>query len=614
MDKQLRTNNEIRGWILFIPILIVAFVLRLDFIQQFSLSNDELSAWIRLQYPDFSTLIQEGCWVDGHPAGVQIFLYYWTQFFGDSPFILRLPFALMGGLSVLFAFLFTKRIFHIQAALFVAASLALLEFPLLYSSLARPYSSGQLFAMLNAYAWALFFFPTSKDSSKLWLKAIFLGFTFALQLYNHYFSGLLALIIGLSGFVFITRKNILAYLTAGIVATLLYLPHVPITLNHFSIGGVGEWLGKPDNNWIVLHIKHIFNNSYGFVVATIVLILFLFFQEKRKLQFQNIHLILVLWFAIPIITGFTYSRMVNPVLQNSVLVFSMPFLLVLCYSLIPKKITHLSAVSLLLLTTALTIKMTVIDDFKNKQHFEEIEEIPLNIEQINNTYNKDSITHILHTNNIEYINYFQGEKKLEFLLEQVRYDEDLEALQVILDTCKTPFFCFSRIQFANTYARNMILADFPNIIEDFDYDKLSLVELFSKTEGNKKKEDLEFCYLEASPMLNVVLDQEYSQGGIYSLKEYKHEKLVFKTNFVLDRISLNTEALLVIQILDAKAENANWQAIPLKYFVKTKGLTRAHLEIELENKENLEIAKSYIWSPKQEGIILKRYEFEVTRR
>ena len=102
-------------------------------------------------------------------------------------------------------------------------------------------------------------FPKDKHKGQKWLKIIFLGLAFTLQLYNHYFSALLAVIMGVSGFLFIQRKQLLPYLIAGIIASLLYLPHIPISLNHFSIGGVGEWLGKPDKTWILDHILYIFN-------------------------------------------------------------------------------------------------------------------------------------------------------------------------------------------------------------------------------------------------------------------------------------------------------------------------------------------------------------------
>src|SRR6188508_3736379 len=93
------SNSEIFPRILW-TILGIAAILRLLNLTGFSLSNDELSALARLQFDSVSEVIQQGVYVDFHPAGVQLFLYFWTKIFGFSEFAVRFPFALMGVLSV----------------------------------------------------------------------------------------------------------------------------------------------------------------------------------------------------------------------------------------------------------------------------------------------------------------------------------------------------------------------------------------------------------------------------------------------------------------------------------------------------------------------------------
>ncbi len=65
-------------------ILVAAAILRLSGITGFSLSNDELSALARLQFDSAREVIKEGVYPDFHPAGVQLYLYYWTLVFGFS--------------------------------------------------------------------------------------------------------------------------------------------------------------------------------------------------------------------------------------------------------------------------------------------------------------------------------------------------------------------------------------------------------------------------------------------------------------------------------------------------------------------------------------------------
>ena len=134
-------------------ILLVAAILRFYHYSAFSFSNDELSAVNRLRFNSFGELVKGGFYVDGHPGGIQVFLWYWSKWFGNSEAALRLPFVLFGILAVLFSYLVAKRMFGLVAGLFTAASLAFLEFPLLYSQIARPYGSGLFFCLLMVFFW-----------------------------------------------------------------------------------------------------------------------------------------------------------------------------------------------------------------------------------------------------------------------------------------------------------------------------------------------------------------------------------------------------------------------------------------------------------------------------
>jgi len=53
-----------------------------------------------------------------------------------------------------------------------AATLCVLEFPLLYSQIARPYSAGLLFTLLAAYFWSAIFIDKIKYPSSLNEKKI----------------------------------------------------------------------------------------------------------------------------------------------------------------------------------------------------------------------------------------------------------------------------------------------------------------------------------------------------------------------------------------------------------------------------------------------------------
>ena len=71
---KLRSNQ----WILLI-ILVISAVLRMYNFSDLPFTHDEFSALSRLDFDNFSALIHEGIKIDGHPAGVQVFLFYWTK-------------------------------------------------------------------------------------------------------------------------------------------------------------------------------------------------------------------------------------------------------------------------------------------------------------------------------------------------------------------------------------------------------------------------------------------------------------------------------------------------------------------------------------------------------
>ena len=65
-----------------LPLLIAAAVFRFWNYNEWSLTNDELSALTRLKFDSFSEMLEKGVRTnDMHPMGVQSFLWVWTEIF-----------------------------------------------------------------------------------------------------------------------------------------------------------------------------------------------------------------------------------------------------------------------------------------------------------------------------------------------------------------------------------------------------------------------------------------------------------------------------------------------------------------------------------------------------
>ena len=317
---------------LLLLIIVLAAFLRFWGLGDLTLMHDELSAWDRLHFNSLDELIEKGVMTDGHPLLVQVFLYFWTSVFGDAEWIMKLPFILCGIASVYVVYLIGRKWFHYSAGLYSAAFLATLQYPILYSQIARPYASGLFLVLLFAYAWGEILLFRRYDR-KIVLLYIFTAVLCGL---NHHFSALTALIIGLSGFFFIERKKIAAFLLINFTVLLLYLPSLPVTLAQMKYGGVGGsegWLEPPRISFILDYFLYTFQFSRVVLAGVIAgTIYFAFTRYKNYRTDAKRQILLLLWFSSVFMAGYLYSVLVNPVLQYSVLIFVFPFMLLFLFS------------------------------------------------------------------------------------------------------------------------------------------------------------------------------------------------------------------------------------------------------------------------------------------
>ena len=135
--------------IILLCIIGLGVFLRLFGIWDFSFTHDELSVIGRLHFDTFSELIEKGVKVDGHPAGIQVFLWFWVKIFGISEISLRLPFSLMGILCIPLMYVLTKKWFNATAALFTSGFIAVSQYTIFYGLIARPYIAGLFFILLE---------------------------------------------------------------------------------------------------------------------------------------------------------------------------------------------------------------------------------------------------------------------------------------------------------------------------------------------------------------------------------------------------------------------------------------------------------------------------------
>ncbi len=373
---------------LLVFILVVAFVLRFWDFWNIPFTFDELSAMSRTTFDSFSELIRVGVVEkDTHPAGIQVFMYYWVLWFGEMEWIVKLPFMLAGLASVWMTYRIANLWFGQTNALLSAAYVSSLQLFVMYGQIARPYVSGLFLTLMMVYFWSNFLIGNRRK-----INLVFFVIFGSLCSYNHHFSLLFAAIVGLSGLFFIRKNQLVPYILSGIAIFILYVPHLDIffsQLNQGGIGGVGGWLNKPDPWFLFQFFDWLFHYSFWVYGLLIILVLYSVLSKDEPARSDGVRkkrVVLLVWFLLPVIIGFVYSVVINPVLQYSLLIFSTPFLFIFLFSFVKEmKARQLFVWVVLILLINIVTLIFKRDYYKifYKQPFEQVVKKATNLEQEN---------------------------------------------------------------------------------------------------------------------------------------------------------------------------------------------------------------------------------------
>ena len=294
--------------------------------------HDEFSAIFRTYYDSFSDLIEIGVKQnDSHPAGVQVFIYYWIKLFGINEASLKFPFILLGTFSVYVIYLIGKQWFSNVAALLSALVFAVIQFSIFYSQLARPYAPGLFFVLLSTLFWTKLVFDKQVKLS------IIVGYVLVASCasYIHAFSLFFIFIQGVSGLLFLKQKKLLNYVLINVLVFLLYLPHLSVFLAQIGRGDIGGWLGEPSVFFLLEFVNYVFHYSWIFIALILGVIIILPFISSNKNKGINKFRYLALgWFLVTYLVAHIYSVFRSPIIQYSTLLFVFPFLLLFAFSFI----------------------------------------------------------------------------------------------------------------------------------------------------------------------------------------------------------------------------------------------------------------------------------------
>jgi len=299
------------------------------------LTNDELSALHRTNFSDLGSLLREGVTPDAHPALTQVFLWLWVKAAGTSAWLLRLPFVAAGIASIAIIHRLALHAFDRHTGLLAAAFMAGSQILVYFSDTARPYA----FGMLICTALALYWFRCVFDEQHKVRNHLWMALLLALSVYNHYFSGLLGILIWLSGWVFVGRIHKGYYFGGAVLAFILFLPHLSISLTQLGHKGVGSWLRPPAPDFLWEWFMSLINYSKALLIpiAVLVALKIRVYVLGKQLPGFSRAIVFAAWFAVSYVIGHAWSLLIDPLLHHGALLFATPFFcLAMAFILAPR--------------------------------------------------------------------------------------------------------------------------------------------------------------------------------------------------------------------------------------------------------------------------------------
>lgn len=617
---------------LLILILCVGFAMRFYHFSEWSLTNDELSALSRLQFDNLSSVIEKGVRLDDmHPMGVQVFLWYWTKFFGITPFAVRLPFVILGCLSLGLFYLIAKDWVGTNRALIALSIFACSQFPILYSQLARPYAPGLFFSLMFVLAWSKIVFQkeNSKPTFAKWNLLLVIGGVGAM--YSHYFSFLFVGLVGIVGLIFIREnKTRLFYLVAGVLMFLLYIPNANVFITHFSVGGLGGdggWLGPPSKYAIVEFLFYTLNNDWLLLIYLMVIVFAALLLNKFGLGNRKIFFLSLVLGLLPVLIAYFYSIVKNPVFQYSILVFGYPLIVIAICSLIELK-NKLIEKALVVLTLLLFFYSSAISKkYYSTEQFAVFKELVEDVKTYTDQYGEKNIEYTVNVIKPFYFNYYFKHDVLKSNFVQYRCNDNLTytELDSILKHSTKKYFLHA---WSNNYhapeLEYRIRKYFPYLIKK-DIHFNSGIYLFSKKASNEKvisnvlfeeKNDFEKNYWNldqklfkssANALSGVyvsIVDSTLEYGATYTnslqqIKLDKNKSLVVELNVNSSQLPSFDKLMLVVEIDSPKGDIKVWRSLQFQPFIKQQNqwTTLYYGYKYVEDIKPDDIVKIYVYNP-----------------
>ncbi|MEQ8625591.1 MAG: glycosyltransferase family 39 protein [Vicingaceae bacterium] len=605
-------------------IFLVGSILRIYGFWSWSFTNDELSALSRTNYDSFSSLIENGIKPDGHPALVQVFLFYWVKIIPVNEFWIRLPFVLAGILALPYWYLLLRNWINKNAAILSTAIFACCYPLVLYSQIARPYSFGLFFVIGFAYYWHKL--ATYKTEKKTILGFILFGIA---GLVTHYFSALQICLLLLFGLKVYSKKQLKHYLLASLAIVLLFVPHLGITIKQLSIGGL-SWLPVAESGYIFRFLKYAFNESSWFKTFVLFIPIFTLTFGKIKLQWKN-HKLLFLLFIFPYLLAYFYSIHIFPLLQFSILIFSFPFLIGFLVSFISTKtkVKRVKTYSLFILIIG-TYTLQADSYIYSKKPFADFKGVANKIIEWTASVGEENIQIIGNASNATYLTHYlkQGKETVDPRFLPFDSAKSYASIASLFKGSKKEY---TLVVFAGQpmppAIHEFVREKYPLITKKFKrfnaeailykdstFDRKQQFEtVYESYKINKKwrvyeAQLIDSIYVDSAPSYQLVPGIEYAltyRDTVKNLVTPESKYLTASASF----ISKKPVDVKLVMSINYKGKELHWQSSSLKKFHQKNQWSRVVAVLEIPNKipKNAEVV-IFFWNPNQSKMLIDDFK------
>ena len=598
--------------ILLAVIILVAAILRLWKPGQVPFMHDEFSALLRTRFDNFHDFIQLGIMPDSHPIGVEAFLWLWVRIFGWSEFGVKLPFVLMGIGSVYLIYIIGRQWFNRKIGLFSAAFFAVSQFTVFYSQLARPYAAGLFFVLLMAFFWHKVVFGTKTPTMKTYIGFALSAWACSLI---QYFSIAQAGLIFLTGLFFLPKDRRKAYWLSGIAAVVLFAPTLPIFWQQlFVSGSIGGWLAAPKSTFLIDFIQYTMNYSMLFMFAVGIIILLPLIIGKRSKQKNPLRWAGIAWFVIIFAIAFIYSLTREPILQQSTLIFSFPFVIIVAFSLFGSRTlspwqTALVVAAILFVGTASLIMERRHYDLMYHQGFDQI---AVKMQQDREQYG-DRIQFATRAEIGEAAEFYQAQTNVENRIVFNRYSSLNDFHQWLDEHKETSMLGFGWTDYVNPIWEATAVGNYPYLIEKNDWFTSRYLTL-SKTPVDDSPYLLDD--LSESPY-SYQDGQEWGKGFTFSCDSLPEDVEALSVIAHIHNETELNQCVIVMELHDAETDSlVLWHSSVAAegQFLPGDNVAADAIIFSEELSPKGKTVKTYLWNQDKKPLVVTKLSYYYTKK